>query len=205
MVALQLSNPSYVPLYAAALTAVAGFLGSLFGAQIALLNFKSQRAFDKQLDWYERADKAFHDMIESIEIATTFQEEEKTPAEQLNRAWVSVQRAHLHIDRVAEQAPLFASSVAAAQALSVAALVQAVADDSEAFDPLQIKSHKQRVEVLELINNLPDQLRNARKPSLPKLGAISDLNAAAYFLEFLALVPTANAPCLISPLNSDTC
>jgi hypothetical protein len=194
MVVLQLSTASYVPLYAAAFTAVAGFLGSLFGAQIALLNFKSQRAFDKQLDWYERADKALHDMIESIEIAITFQEEENTPAEQLNRAWVSVQRAHLHIDRIAEQAPLFASSTAAAQASSVAALVQSVADDSEAFDPLQIKPPKRRAEVLDLINDLPDQLRNARKPLIAEARRHLGFERSSLFSEIFGIKANSKRP-----------
>jgi hypothetical protein len=63
--------PSYLSIYVALLTGMLGFLGSWMGAHIALLNFKRQRAFDKQLDWYERAVSAIHSMAEKIQIAYT--------------------------------------------------------------------------------------------------------------------------------------
>jgi hypothetical protein len=84
LVVLDVSSPLFSPaVYAAALTAAAGFLGSWVGAQLALLSFKRQRAFDKQLDWYERADKSLQELIEKIEIALTFQDEKGTPAADL--------------------------------------------------------------------------------------------------------------------------
>jgi hypothetical protein len=33
---------------------IAAFLGSWFGAAVALAQFKEERAFERQLDWYER-------------------------------------------------------------------------------------------------------------------------------------------------------
>jgi hypothetical protein len=53
------TNP-YVQVYAAIASGLMGFIGSWLGAQIALLSFKRQRAFDKQLDWYDRATRALH-------------------------------------------------------------------------------------------------------------------------------------------------
>jgi hypothetical protein len=152
-----------VPVYAAALTAAAGFIGSWVGARLALSSFKQQRAFDKQLDWYERADESLQEVIEKIEVALTFQEQKGTPAAHLKGNWGAVQSAHLRIDRIASQAALFASPDASEQISSAAMLVQEVADKTEAFDPLDIKEGKKRDEALELIGSLPDQLREMQK------------------------------------------
>jgi hypothetical protein len=149
----------YAAVYAAALTAAAGFIGSWFGAQLALSGFKQQRAFDKQLDWYERADKSLQEMIEKIEIVLTFQEEGRSS----EGNWSAVQGAQLQIDRIASQAALFASSDANRQISSAAAAVQRVADETAAFDPPRIKKEK-RDEALELIGDLPDELRKMQKP-----------------------------------------
>jgi hypothetical protein len=143
LVVLDVSSPLFSPaVYAAALTAAAGFLGSWVGAQLALLSFKRQRAFDKQLDWYERADKSLQELIEKIEIALTFQDEKGTPAADLRGNWSAVQGAHLQIDRIASQAALFASPGATKQISSAATLVQTVANKTEAFDPPYIKEAK---------------------------------------------------------------
>jgi len=50
---------------------VAAFLGSAIGAIAALSRFKRERAFDRQLDWYERMIRALHDMALRIDIAVT--------------------------------------------------------------------------------------------------------------------------------------
>jgi hypothetical protein len=157
------ASVSYMDLYVAIFTAGAGFVGSWIGAKLALGGFKQQRAFDKQLDWYERTDKAMHDLIQAIEIAGTFQKEHGTPADRLNRAWISVQRAHLRLGLVAEQGPLFGSRAAADQVARVDKLVQDAANESEAFDPPKIKARGKQ-EVLKLVYDLPEKLRRARKP-----------------------------------------
>jgi hypothetical protein len=149
--------------FVAAFTAVAGFVGSWIGAQLALSSFKQERAFDKRLDWYERADKAVHDLTQAIEVASTFQEEVDTPPDQLNRAWISVQRAHLQLGLVAEQGPLFGSQVAADRVARIDKLVQGVANESEAFDPPKIKAREKQM-ALEKIYELPEKLRQERKP-----------------------------------------
>jgi hypothetical protein len=66
------SSSAYLP---AVLSGILGFVGSLIGANFALRNFKRQRTFDKQLDWYERAARAVYTLAERIEIACTFQDE----------------------------------------------------------------------------------------------------------------------------------
>jgi TPR repeat protein len=157
-------NSSSAAVYAAAVTAAAGFIGSWIGAQLALSSFKRQRAFDKQLDWYERADRYLQEMIEKIDIALTFQEQPGIPAADLKGHWAAVQGAHLKIDRIGSQGAFFASAVAAEQISSAADLVQKVADKTEAFDPPFIKDGKNRDEALKLIATLPNKLRKMEKP-----------------------------------------
>jgi hypothetical protein len=100
--------------YVAVLTGLLGFVGSWIGAQVALINFKRQRAFDKQLDWYERAVIAIHAVAEKIQIAST-SERNNEPAEKRNEQWRDVQMAHRVIDRVGLEAPLYATDKAASQ------------------------------------------------------------------------------------------
>src|SRR5882762_935006 len=50
--AVAADTSPYVQFSVALLTGVLGFVGSWIGAQVALTNFKKQRAFDKQLEWY---------------------------------------------------------------------------------------------------------------------------------------------------------
>jgi hypothetical protein len=84
--------------FAAVVTAAAGFVGSWLGAQLALSSFKQQRAFDKRLDWYDRAEKSLQKMITKIDIALTFQGEPGTPEDHLKKIWRDVQGAQLKIE-----------------------------------------------------------------------------------------------------------
>jgi hypothetical protein len=68
-------------------------IGSWVGAHLALSGFKQQRAFDKQLEWYEQANKSLQEMIEKIDIALTFQREKGTPEANLKGNWSAVQGA----------------------------------------------------------------------------------------------------------------
>jgi hypothetical protein len=158
------SDSSTTVVYAAVVTAVAGFIGSWIGAQLALSSFKRQRAFDKQLDWYGRADKCLQKLTEKIEIALTFQEQKGTPDADLKRHWSAVQGAQLKLDRTASRAALFASPLAASTISSAAELVQRVADKTEVFDPPCIEDRTKKEEALELIGTLPDKLRKLQKP-----------------------------------------
>jgi hypothetical protein len=126
--------PSYLSAYVAVLTGLLGFIGSWVGAQIGLANFKRQRTFDKQLEWYERAFGAIHSMAEKIQIACT-SEANKEPPEKLNEQWRDVQLAHRAVDRVSLEAPLYGTYRAVAQMKKIARTVQEVADKTEAFDP----------------------------------------------------------------------
>jgi hypothetical protein len=107
------SNP-YIPLFSSiispVLSGLLGFAGSLIGANFALTNFKRQRAFDKQLDWYERAAKAVYSLAEAIEIACTFQAQPNTSVEVRKKSWTYVQRAHLQIGRIAQESRFFGST-----------------------------------------------------------------------------------------------
>jgi TPR repeat protein len=173
--------------YAAALTAAAGFIGSWIGAQLALSNFKKQRAFDKQLDWYEKADERLQDLIEKIEIALTYQEEQGIPAANRTANWEDVQGAHLHIDRIASQAALFASPIATRLISTAAALVQTVADKTEAFDPPIIKDEKKKSEALKLIDTLPDKLRKTERQLIIEARRHLGFDAGGFLLDNLVV------------------
>ena len=150
-----------VPLIAALLTGVLGFAGSWIGAQIGLLRFKRERAFDKQLDWYERAIRAMNRFGEAIEIAGTFQNERDTKPEQLAELWIGVQSAHLEFSRVAQEVALFGSPVAVTQISRIDKMVQNAADGSKAFDPPKIDANHS-VKILSDIYELPAKLEKAR-------------------------------------------
>jgi hypothetical protein len=140
-----------------------GFIGSWMGAQIALLSFKRQRAFDKQLDWYERAAGAIHSMRDKIQIAYTF-EKEKTEPDTLKGLWQSVQGAHVDLDRLALESALYADDKTITLMTAIAEKVQQVANKTEAFDPPRIKSDKNKL--LEEIFNLSTYLQDESKPLL---------------------------------------
>lgn len=141
---------------------IAAFLGSLLGAVFAFSRFKKERAFDRQLDWYERMLKAIYELAQRIEIAATFQSELKTNREHLVKVWRDVQLAHLDLDSCANQAALYGSAEAAQLTTKIASSVQKVANEMDAFD-VQVPP-KTRHEKLELIERLPDRLRSEAKP-----------------------------------------
>src|SRR5437868_1639690 len=88
---------------------IAAFFGSWAGAQMALTRFKKERAFEKQLAWYEQMIKALHHLSERIEIASTFQDEKSTPHERLFDVWQQVQDAHIDLEAVIHEATLYGS------------------------------------------------------------------------------------------------
>jgi hypothetical protein len=143
--------PPYLSVYVAILTGLFGFVGSWMGAHIALFNFKKQRAFDKQLDWYERAVSAIHSMAEKIQIASTFEDDRvPPPPELLEKLWRDVQSAHLALDKVSRESYLYASARAKDQMVKVAKKVQEIANKSEAFDPSKTKKGSRKDLVQEI-------------------------------------------------------
>src|SRR5438067_4914721 len=103
---------------AALIAAFAAFFGSWVGAQVALSRFKKERAFDRQLDWYERMIRALHHMALRIDIAVTFKDDPTTTRKLLTRVWTEVQDAHIDLEAVANEAPLYGSQDAANLAAS---------------------------------------------------------------------------------------
>jgi hypothetical protein len=162
--ALASDGPPYLPAYVAFLTGLLGFVGSWIGAHVALVNFKRQRAFDKQLDWYERAVTAIHSMAEKIQIASTSQENNE-PAEKLSEQWQDVAMAHRIIDQVGLQAPLYGTEGAESQMKKIARTVQEVADRTEAFDPPKF-SEGSKTELLQEITWLGEYLERSARPVL---------------------------------------
>jgi hypothetical protein len=123
---------------------IAAFLGSIIGAYAALLRFRQERAFDRQLEWYEKSIRSFHNMAEKIEIACTFQREPRTDASHLERVWRDVQAAHLAIDRLALEALLYGSGDAEKLTRSVADAVQKVATKQRPLICLQLPTSSVR-------------------------------------------------------------
>jgi hypothetical protein len=140
---------------------VAAFLGSWFGALTALSRFKRERAFEKQLAWYEQMINALDYMAERIEIASTFQEDEKASAESRGEQWEKVQIAHIRLEGAINQALLYGSAEAAKNCARISKFVQEVADKTEAFD---LANHPEVIAKLDMIDELAPKLRRAGKP-----------------------------------------
>jgi|GEM_PF-4652571 len=147
------------------LTGVLGFLGSWIGAQVALANFKRQRAFDKQLDWYERAVAAIHSLAEKIIVAVNAEDDER-PADILATKWVEVQLAHRALDRVAQEAPLYASAGALGEIIKIQKKVQEIANKTMAFDPPNFPKQSDRFKLIKRIYSLGEYLEKASSPLL---------------------------------------
>jgi len=140
---------------------IAAFLGSAIGAIAALSRFNREREFDRQLDWYERMIRALHDMALRIDIAVTLKDDSSTSREVLAEVWQKVQRCHIELERLVSEAPLYASTEAAKRSDRISGDVQKVADETEAFDPV---NHKLTDEQMELVVGLTERLRRAAKP-----------------------------------------
>jgi len=141
---------------------IAAFGGSVLGSVVALSRFKRERAFDRQLDWYERALRAAHEFTLRLEIAMTFTRESKSDASLLARVWQEVQAAHLEIDRCATQADLYGSKNAIQLARKLATVVQDAANETDAFDVPGRDAEGERR--LELLDTVPERLRRTAKP-----------------------------------------
>lgn len=142
---------------------IAAFVGSAIGAWAALQRFRKERAFDRRLDWHERAVRAVFALAQRIEIASTFQDEKNSDPEFLQKMWRKVQDAHLTVDDVANEAGLYASTKAVNAINNIAMRVQEIANKTEGFDPLLIAPAKRR-KALDEITALPDSLRQEISP-----------------------------------------
>ena len=140
---------------------IAAFLGSWLGALTALSRFKKERAFEKQLGWYEEMIKSLHYLAERIEIASTFQEDEKSTSELRTEQWEKVQIAHVRLEASTNEAALYGSAEAAKNCAKISEVVQEVAEETQAFD---LPNYPELVQKLSLIDELPSKLRRAAKP-----------------------------------------
>jgi hypothetical protein len=140
---------------------IAAFLGSWIGAIVALSRFKKERAFDKQLAWYERTIRAMYHLAERIEIASTFQSDKAARPAVRKEKWCEVQDAHVDLDAAVNEARLFGSNEAARNCARICKSVQEVADETEAFD---LPNHRRIVAKLPLIDDLAGKLQAAAKP-----------------------------------------
>ena len=159
-----LTQASYLAPAATVLAAlIAAFLGSWFGALNALSRFKKERAFDRQLTWYETTIHALQEMAQKIDVAITFQDEAGTPPDLLGGVWRDVQNAHLALERIATEAPLYASDDGLKVITNILEQVQDVANATEAFDPPKCERSSLKGK-LKRIEDLSEKLTRAIKP-----------------------------------------
>lgn len=135
--------------------------GNCRGSGSRAPTFQRERAFDRQLDWYERMIRALHDMALRIDIAVTLKDDPITSREVLAEVWQKVQTCHIELEKLVSEAPLYASTEAANRSDRISGDVQKVADGTEAFDPV---NHRLTDEQMELIVGLTEKLRRAAKP-----------------------------------------
>ena len=69
-----------------------------------------------------------------------------------------VQRAHLDLSTLSDEAKLYGSEEAAKKVERILDKVQEAADETEVFDPDIVEQN------IDLIDNLPDKLRKAANP-----------------------------------------
>jgi len=150
-------------LAAAVVSLISGFLGAWLASAIALSRFRKERAFDRQLDWYEKMVRALYDMAQRIEIALTFQGEPQTEIDHLRNVWRDVQKAHLALEKLSQEAALYGSDDARQKAKAIIKKVQDVADETGAFDPPSVDD-KTIDDVVTRIEKLPEHLRKAAEP-----------------------------------------
>jgi hypothetical protein len=150
----------------ATITAAFGFLGSWLGANFALDSFKRQRAFDKQLDWYERAGRSIFGLAEKLQIAVTHHSGSDTDAQLLKESLKDVHREHLKIGRVAQESRLFASVQATTQMDQITERVQKIANETEVFDVPAVEDEKSRERHLKKMTALADFLEQSALPLL---------------------------------------
>jgi hypothetical protein len=97
----------------------------------------------------------------TFDIAVTFKDDPTTSPKLLTRVWTEVQDAHIDLEAVANEAPLYGSQDAANLAANISDEIQEVADKTEAFDPVNHKLSKRRI---QRIAKLADKLRQRSKP-----------------------------------------
>lgn len=83
------------------LAAVAGLVGSFFGARLALKQFKTQRSYESRLEWHRSALDALHEAHEQIKLVKPFSPVPDALRQALNR-----------VSRRAAEAPAFTSDIA---------------------------------------------------------------------------------------------
>jgi hypothetical protein len=154
-----------IGLFVPIISGLFGFVGAWIGAQLALNSFRKQRAFDKQLDWYERAARAIYGLAEKIEIACTHEDPPESPIEHRKEAWIRVQSAHLVLGRMANESHLFGSSTAISRIEAVDKRVQKIAEETEAFDPHALPPSRFKKAVQD-ISELSVYLTKSARPLL---------------------------------------
>lgn len=138
---------------------IAALIGSWAVSKLTLLRGREERGFDRRLMWFERIVKALHDLAQKIEIAITFQEDERyADTEFRPKAWIGVQRAHLELDSAAVEAKVYGTRAHNTTIDAIVADVQDVANDTEGFDESDVGGQ------LERIRELPAKLRAASDP-----------------------------------------
>lgn len=149
-------------------------LGLASKASSGLTNFRGQRAFERQFDWFERAINSTQSLAEKIQIASTAEDNHEPPTKRA-RLWREVQLAHRALDKAALEAPLYATEAAKMLIKKLATKVQGVADLTEAFDP-PLVPEKTRKRAIAKIYGLSEFLEKELHPLLVEARRLLDLD-----------------------------
>ncbi|MBB3020675.1 putative membrane protein [Microvirga lupini] len=140
---------------------IAAYVGSKSGAMHAVQGYKTQKAFDNQLDWYIRMLRSVRSLNERIRGALVWEAEGRGDP----HWWSQVQIAHEEFERTAWEAPLFGTDKANAATKKCLAAVEAAAKVSEIFDPYHMKKEGRDPNIaFEAARALPPVLEECVKP-----------------------------------------
>jgi hypothetical protein len=138
---------------------ITAFIGSWFGALAALARFRKERAFDRQLDWYERTIRSIHALSEAVSTAMLFQDEQPGTFD-----WGNVHQSHLGTLRAINEAELYGSELAKKYAYDALDLIQSASALSNYYEPRAIIDDAAREAAYAQLRGLPSAVMNIARP-----------------------------------------
>lgn len=135
---------------------IAAFMGSLAGAWTALNRFRRERAFDRQLDWYDKGVLSINGLSESLSVALNFEQEGRGN----DGLWSNVQYKHLEVLRFANEAPIYGTAAAVAAAEAARDRANEGASISNIYEPRMLPDTA-RAEALKALRSYPATFDNA--------------------------------------------
>jgi hypothetical protein len=138
---------------------VTAFIGSWFGALAALARFRKERAFDRQLDWYERTIRSIYALSEAVSTAMLFEDEQPGTFD-----WGNVHQAHLGTLRAINEAELYGSELAKRHSYQVLGLIQRASADSNYYEPRSMMDEAARESAYARLRGLPLEIMEIARP-----------------------------------------